>query len=78
MAQLAKNLPAMQKTWVRSLVWKDPLEKGKATHSSIMGWRSPWTVCIGHGVAKSRTRISPNPKKKTKIQTQKWANSMNE
>jgi len=35
-AQLVKNLPAMQETWVQSLGWKDPLEKGKATHSSIL------------------------------------------
>ena len=35
-AQLVKNLPAVQETWVRSLGWKDPLEKGKATHSSIL------------------------------------------
>ena len=43
-AQLAKNLPAMQETWVRSLGWEDPLEKGKATHSSILAWRIPWSV----------------------------------
>ena len=43
-AQLVKNLPAMQKTWVQSLGWEDPLEKGKATHSSILAWRIPWTV----------------------------------
>ena len=43
-AQLVKNLPAMQETWVRSLDWKDPLEKGKATLSSILAWRIPWTV----------------------------------
>ena len=43
-AQLVENLPAMQKTWVRSLCWEDPLEKGKATHSSILAWRIPWTV----------------------------------
>ena len=43
-AQLVKNLPAMQETWVRSLSWEDPLEKGKATHSSILAWRIPWTV----------------------------------
>ena len=55
MAQLVKNLPAMQETWVRSLGWEDPLEKGKATHSSILAWRIPWTV---HGVAKSWTRLS--------------------
>ena len=55
--QLVKNPPAMQETWVRSLgweamwetwvqflSWEDPLEKGKATHSSILAWRIPWTV----------------------------------
>ena len=41
-AQLVKNLPAMQETWVRSLCWEDPLEKGKATHFTILDWRSPW------------------------------------
>ena len=49
-AQLVKNPLAMQETWVRSLGLEDPLEKGKATHSSILAWRIPWTV---HGVAKS-------------------------
>ena len=39
-ARLVKNLPAMWETWVRSLGWEDPLEKGKATHSSILPWRS--------------------------------------
>ena len=43
-AQLVKNLPAMQETWVRSLGWEDPLEKGTATHSSNTAWRIPWTV----------------------------------
>ena len=43
-AQLVKNLPIMQETWVRSLGWEDPLEKGKATHSSILAWRIPWNV----------------------------------
>ena len=43
-AQLVKNLPAMQETWVRSLGWEDPLEKGKATHSSILAWRIPWII----------------------------------
>ena len=43
-AQLVKNLPAVQETWVRSLGWEDPLEKGKATHSSIPAWRIPRTV----------------------------------
>ena len=59
MAQLVKNLPAMQETWVQSLGWEDPLEEGMATHSSILAWRiridrEAWwvTVC---GVTKSRT-----------------------
>ena len=43
-AQLVKNPPAMRETWVQSLGWEDPLEKGKATHSSILAWRIPWTV----------------------------------
>ena len=42
-AQMVKNPPAMQETWVRSLGWKDSLEKGTATHSIIMAWRIPWT-----------------------------------
>ena len=42
--QPIKNPPAMQETWDRSLVWKYPLEKGKATTSSILAWRIPWTV----------------------------------
>ena len=41
-AQLVKKLPAMQETWVRSLGWEDPQEKGMATHSSIYAWRIPW------------------------------------
>ena len=43
-ASLVKNLPAVQETWVQSLGWEDPLEKGKATHSSVLAWRIPWTV----------------------------------
>ena len=43
-AQLVKNLPAMQETWVRSLGWEDTLEKRTATHCSILAWRIPWTV----------------------------------
>ena len=41
---MVKNLPTMQETWVQSLVWENPLEKGMATHSSIPAWRIPWTV----------------------------------
>ena len=44
MAQLEKNPPAMWETWVRSLGWEGTLEKGKATHPSILAWRIPWTV----------------------------------
>ena len=65
-AQLVKNLPAMQETWAQSLGWEDPLEEGIAIHSSILAWRIPWTEepvrlqsmglqrvghgCLGHGV----------------------------
>ena len=56
-AQLVKNPPAMQETWVQSVGWEEPLEKGKAIDSSILAWRIP---CAGevHGVAKSRTQLS--------------------
>ena len=43
MAQMVKNTPGMQETWVQSLGWEDPLEEGMATHSSILVWRIPWT-----------------------------------
>ena len=43
-AQLVKNPPAVRESWVLSLGWEDPLEKGKTTHSSILAWRIPWTV----------------------------------
>ena len=43
MAQLVKNLPAMQETWVQSLGQEGPQEKGMATHASILAWRIPWT-----------------------------------
>ena len=55
-AQLVKNLPTMWETWVWSLGWEDPLEKGKATHSSILAWKIPWTVV--HGVTKSQIWLS--------------------
>ena len=43
-AQLVKNMPAMWETWVQFLGWEDPLEKGRATHPSILTWRISWTV----------------------------------
>ena len=43
-AQLVKNLPTMRETWIQSLGWEDPLEKGKGTHSNILAWRISWTV----------------------------------
>ena len=43
-AQLVQNPPAVQETWVRSLGWEDPLEKGKASHARILAWRIPWTI----------------------------------
>ena len=61
-AQMVKNLPAMQKTRVQSLGQEDPLVKGMATHSSILTWRIPWTKESGGlqsmGVTKSQTRLS--------------------
>ena len=59
---MVKNLPAIQETWFQALGWVDPLEKGMATHSSILAWRIPmdgvaWWATV-HGVAKSRTRLS--------------------
>ena len=56
-AQLIKNLPTMQETWVQSLGWDNPLEKGKATHSSNLAWRVPWD-CIVRGVIKSWAQLS--------------------
>ena len=43
-AQLVKNPPEMWETCVQSFGWEDPLEKGKATHSSLLAWRIPWTI----------------------------------
>ena len=58
-AQMVKNLPAMQETCIRSLSWEDSLEEGMATHSSVLVWRIPmdegaWWATI-HGVAKTQT-----------------------
>ena len=53
-AQLVKNPPAMRETWVQSLGWEEPLEKGKAAHSSILAWRIPW----GHKELDTTKRLS--------------------
>ena len=55
-AQMIKNLPAMQETWVLSLGWEDPLEKGKTTHSSVLAWRIPGTIQSME--SQSRTRLN--------------------
>ena len=58
-AQMVTNPPVMQETWVQSLGWEDPLEEGRATHSSILAWRIPkdrgaWWATV-HGVTQSQT-----------------------
>ena len=58
-AQLVKNPPAMWETWVLSLGWEDPLEKGKGTHSSILAWRITWTYSPrGHKALSKTERLS--------------------
>ena len=69
-AQMVKNLPAMQEIWVRSLGWEDPLEKGTATHSRILAWkismdRGAWWATV-HGVAKSQLMTERLKKKRRK------------
>ena len=59
-AQLVKNLPAMWETWVRSLGWEDPLEREKATHSSILAWRIPWTEEPGRLQSMGLQRVGHN------------------
>ena len=59
MAQLVKNPPAMQETWVGSLGWEDPLEKRKVAHSSIPAWRSAWAVqSMDHRESDTTERVS--------------------
>ena len=58
-AQLVKNEPAIRETWVQSLGWEDPLEKGTAIHSSVLAWRIPWTVqSMGHKELDMTERLS--------------------
>ena len=58
-AQLVKNLSAMCETWVPSLGWEDPLEKGKATHSWILDWKIPWMEEPGRLQSMGSQRIDP-------------------
>ena len=55
-----KHLPAMQETWVRSLGWEDPLEKGMATHSSTLAWKIPWTEKPGRLQSIGSQRVRHN------------------
>ena len=61
-AQMVKNMSAMRVTWIQSLGWEDPWEKGMATHSSILAWGVPWTEEPGGlqsmGVEKSQTQLN--------------------
>ena len=59
-AQMVKNTPAMQETWVRSLSWEDPLEEGMTTHSSILAWKIPWTEDPGGLQSMGSQRVGHN------------------
>ena len=59
-SQTVKNQPAMLETWVRSLGWGDLLEKGTSTHSSILGWRIPWTEEPGGLQSMGSQRVKHN------------------
>ena len=60
-AQLVKNPPAAWETWVPSLGWEDPLEKGTATHSSTLAWRIPWTIPRGYTELDTTKRLWLSP-----------------
>ena len=72
-AQLVKNLPAMWETWLQSLGWEDPLEKGMATHSSMFAWTIKWTESMDlqtrilEWVAFSFSRGPSQPRDRTKV-----------
>ena len=65
-AQMVKNLPAMQETWVKSLGWEDLLEKGMATHSSVLAWEIPWTEEPGGLPSMGLQRVGYDRATKTK------------
>ena len=60
MAQMVKNLPAMQETWVQSLGWEDPLEEKMATRSRILAWKIPWTEEPGKLQSMGSQRVGHN------------------
>ena len=60
MAQSIKSLPTMQETWVQSLGWEGPLETEMASHSSILGWRTPWTEEPGGLQSMGSQRVGPD------------------
>ena len=59
-AHMVKNLPEIREAGVQSLVWEDPLEKGKATHSSILAWGIPWTEEPGRLLSMESQRVRHN------------------
>ena len=61
---MVKNLPVMWETWIQSLDWEDPLEKGMATHSSILAWKIPWTEEPGELQSTGSQRVTPKEEKK--------------
>ena len=75
MAQMVKNLPAIQKTQVRSLGWEDPLEKGMTIHSSILAWGSPWTDEPGELQPTGSQRVPQDSMTNTRISTQTQFNT---
>ena len=77
-AQMVKNLPAMRDTWVWSLGWKDSLEEGMTTHSSVHAWRIAMdkeTQATVHGVAKSQTRLSDEARTHTRTHARTHAHT---
>ena len=64
-AQMVKNLPAMQETWVPSLGWEDPLEEGMATHSSILAWRIPMDRGAWWATGMRSQRVGPTERLST-------------
>ena len=73
MAQMVKRLPTMRETWVQSLSWEGRLEKGTATHSSILAWRIPWTVWSMGSQSQTQPSASPfNPREDVLLAGSMW------